>query len=74
MRKIVVNDEAMAAIRTASDGPFNQTARRNNTGEWEVPLEDDTFARLQEIRMKGESDSDVIIRMVAFWKSGGRSQ
>lgn len=73
MKKIVVSDEAMAAIRTASHGHLEQTARRVPAG-WELPLQDDTFERLEDMRMEGETHSDVIIRAVAFFQSGGRRQ
>lgn len=73
MATITVNDEAMAAIRSAIDGDvtaFRETAVRRGTG-WEVPVGDDVVAAIDDIRFPGETDSDVIVRMVAGARAGG---
>lgn len=61
-----LTSEANSAIRAAADGnSYRQTGIKRDDGTWDVPVEQITLKRLNELRFAGESDSDVIIRLCA---------
>lgn len=73
MKRILITEAAMAAIRGAvEDGhTLKQTATRVGD-HWSVPVQDDTYARLQEMKAAGESDSDVIVRGIFLHTNEGK--
>jgi hypothetical protein len=44
--------------------PFRSTATRQPDGMWLVPVEDDTYERLDAHRLAGESDEDTVQRLI----------
>jgi hypothetical protein len=74
MKNIVLTKEALDAIRSVSIGGFRDNSVRRADGLYEAPFAEDTFERMDQIRLEGESDSDVILRLVAFHKSSGKAQ
>ena len=72
---IRISDRAMTLIR-ANVRPghtFVQNGKRRPDGTWDVPIEDDTLDRLNEHRLTGESDSDVVERVLTKALCGGLS-
>lgn len=68
--RLALNTEAMLGLNRLrrgaepeADSPF--AAQRRADGMWDVPITADTAARLDSVRYPGESDSDVIIRLIA---------
>jgi hypothetical protein len=72
MPKIVITAEANAAIESVSDVPLADSGRQLPNGDWELDLSDEAAERLASIRSSQETDSDLIIRLAAFYKSGGK--
>lgn len=64
MKIIRIGDAAHRAIVDAAILPFHETAVRQPDGIWLVPLEDETWERLQQSRLPGETDDDAILRLV----------
>jgi hypothetical protein len=75
MAVLVLTKEALAAIRSASDRrrEFVETARERPDGLYDVPVGDEVEERIRTAAFPGESDSDTIVRMVAFFHSGGKA-
>jgi hypothetical protein len=44
--------------------PFRSTGTRQPDGTWLVPIEEDTALRLDQRRLPGESDVDVVARLI----------
>ncbi len=55
MKTIKVRDATYRAIAEAALLPFRSTATRRPDGTWLVPVEDDTYERLEAHRLPGES-------------------
>jgi hypothetical protein len=72
MKTIRVADATYHAIAAAATFPFQSTGERQADGTWLVPIEslprtrsgDETFERLDTHRLPGESDEDVVLRML----------
>lgn len=64
MRTIKVSDATYRAIADAAILPFHSTGDRLADGDWLVPVEDDTYERIQDARLPGETDDDTIQRML----------
>jgi hypothetical protein len=62
---IILTPEANAALRAASDPlrRFVETAVRLGDGNYSVPVDAETLARLNAIRLPGETDSDIAVRL-----------
>lgn len=67
MKRYFITYEALSAVRgQVRDGEsFRDTSRAVGPGLYSVALSDDTIERLESLRFKGESLSDVIIRVCA---------
>ena len=48
--------------------PFASTGVRQPDGSWLVPLEDDTMERLQQQRLPGETDDDLVARVIRIYR------
>jgi hypothetical protein len=70
MRRIHLRDGTYQALRGLALGAFRQTAERQPDGSWLVPLADDTWDRLAAQRLPGESDDDVVARVIHLTKGG----
>jgi hypothetical protein len=64
MRTIRVSDVTYRAIAELALLPFRSTATRQPDGMWLVPVEDDTYERLEAHRLLGESDDDTVQRLI----------
>lgn len=62
MPDIEITEECRALI--AAEFPFEDTGRRLPNGKWEIPIDEETWQRLQKIRRNGKSISDCIIRVI----------
>jgi|GEM_PF-1132234 len=66
MKTIKVSDATYRAIADATLPPFRfrSTGTRLPDGDWLVPVEDDTYERLQVVRLPGETDDDTLQRLL----------
>jgi hypothetical protein len=64
MPDIEISEECRALIVFEFD--IHETARRLPNGNWQVPIDEDTCRRLQEVRLRGESISECIIRITVI--------
>jgi len=62
MPDIEITEECRALI--AAEFPFDEIARRLPNGKWQIPIDAETWLRLQKVRRQGESISDCIIRVI----------
>jgi hypothetical protein len=62
MRDIEITEECRALI--AAEFLVEQTGRRLPNGNWQMPVDAETWKRLQKVRLHGESISDCIIRVI----------
>ena len=62
MPHIEITEECRALI--AAEFPFDETMRRLPSGNWQMPIDAETWQRLQKVRLHGESISDCIIRVI----------
>ncbi|MFH0299752.1 hypothetical protein AAFX91_21465 [Bradyrhizobium sp. 31Argb] len=69
MPNIEITEECRALIESAAGAP---TGRRLPNGNWLIPVNEATLAGLQQVRLRGETISDCIIRLmiVALHKYG----
>lgn len=67
MKTIKVSETTYRAIAEAATLPFRSTGKRLPDGNWLVPLEDDTFERIQDLRLSGETDDDALQRLIHFY-------
>jgi hypothetical protein len=61
--EIEITDECLALIESSAE-PLPRDGRRLSNGNWRVPIETNTLQRLEKVRLKGETISDCIIRVV----------
>jgi hypothetical protein len=61
MQHIEITEECRALIASAVGPP---TAQRLPNGNWQVPVNEITWERLQQLRLRGETISDCIIRVM----------
>ena len=62
MKTVRISDAAYRDIADAAIYPFHSTARRLPDGDWVVPVDDEVYQRIEDNRLPGESDDDVILR------------
>ncbi len=62
MPDIEITDECRALI--AAEFPSDDTGQRLASGNWRIPINEETWQRLHRIRRPGESISDCIIRVI----------
>lgn len=68
MPKIVVTDYTHTLIKCAAERPFHNTAKRLADGRWEIPVEQSTLDRINQVRLAGETIDDLIERIVRTQK------
>jgi hypothetical protein len=61
MQHIEITEECRALIASTVEPP---AARRLPNGNWQVPVNEVTWERLQQLRLQGETISDCIIRIM----------
>jgi hypothetical protein len=64
MPLIRLTDATYTALARLAIGTFRQTGQRQPDGTWLVPIEQDTWDRINTIRLPGETDEDVIQRAI----------
>jgi len=64
MKTIKVSDDTYRAIAEEASLPFRSTGMRQADGTWLVPIADDTWERLRRQRLPGETDDDMVMRIV----------
>ena len=62
MPDIEITEECRALI--AAEFPFDETLQRLPGGYWQIPIDAETWQRLQRVRLHDESISDCIIRVI----------
>lgn len=60
-----ISEEAHRAIRAAAQHDFNETGLRCPDGTWDIPVQEETLAKMQRAAFPGETLSDTIIRAMA---------
>ena len=68
MKRIRISDATYRMIAEAAVLPFRSTGQRQPDGTWLVPVEDDTYERLQQHRQPGETDDVVVSRIIHTWQ------
>jgi hypothetical protein len=56
--------EVTEECRVLIDGAAGLTGRRLPNGNWQIPIDAETWQRLEKLRLQGESISDCIIRVI----------
>ena len=66
MPTIRVTSETLQLIREQSTPGFRytSTARRRPDGDWDLPVDDEIAYAIAMVRLPGESDDDVVSRLV----------
>lgn len=64
MKTIKLSDAAYRALAGKAILPFHSTGTRQADGSWLVPAEEETYEWLEQIRLPGESDGDLIQRII----------
>jgi hypothetical protein len=64
MKWIHVSETTHRALADAAIYPWRETGRRQADGSWLIPMGDEVFERLDEERLYGESDDDLIMRII----------
>jgi hypothetical protein len=64
MPLIRLTDATYRTIASITIGTFRSTGQRQADGTWLVPIEQDTWDRINTIRLPGETDEDVIQRAI----------
>jgi predicted CopG family antitoxin len=64
MKTIKISDATYRALAGKAILPFCSTGTRQADGSWLVPVEDGTYERLEQMRLHGESDDDLIQRII----------
>lgn len=68
MKTLRVSDATYHAIAGLALLPFRSTAVRQPDGTWLVPVEDETYDRLQQSCLPGESDDDALQRLIHHYR------
>jgi hypothetical protein len=62
MPVIEISEECRALIEVEFD--IVETARRLPNGNWQIPIDEETWRRLQKMQLRGESISECIVRVI----------
>ncbi len=64
MKTIVISNATYWAIADIAILPFRSTAAKQPDGTWLVPVSDEVWHRLEDHRLAGESDDDLVQRFI----------
>ena len=64
MKTIRLSDATHRALMEQALLPFQPTGARQPDGSWRVPVSDETWERLEAQRLPGESDDDLVMRIL----------
>ena len=62
MPDIEISEECRTLIAVEFD--LVETARRLPNGNWQIPIDEETWQRLQKMQLRGESISECIVRVI----------
>lgn len=65
MIDVYISNECFKLIQSRATLPFTHGGTQLSSGEWKVPLEEETIERLSKYQQKGESLSDTIFRILS---------
>lgn len=70
MQSIIISVATKRLIQErAGDAPFRDQSYLNRLGQWVVPVSDETYERLMTHKAGGESEDDVIVRLMSIdWR------
>jgi hypothetical protein len=60
MKHIRISHATHSAVADLVILPFQSTATKLPDGSWAMPVSDEVWARLQDLRLTGENDDDLI--------------
>ena len=63
MPEIEITDECLALIESSTES-LPREGRRLPNGNWRVPIDAKALQQLEKVRLKGETISDCIIRVI----------
>jgi len=63
-KTIILSDRSNRHLRRWAKGRITKTATPLPGGFWQVPVDDEIVARINELRIAGETDDQVIWRMM----------
>ncbi|PHQ96429.1 MAG: hypothetical protein COB39_12120 [Marinosulfonomonas sp.] len=63
-KTIILSDRSNRHLRRWAKGRIAKTATSLPGGFWQVPVDDEIVARINELRIAGETDDQVIWRMM----------
>jgi hypothetical protein len=69
MPDIEITEECRSLI--AAEFPVEEIGRRLPNGNWQMPVDAETWKRLQNLRLHNESISDCIIRVIIITQHRG---
>jgi hypothetical protein len=64
VRTIRISDHTHRSIVDLAIYPFRETGVRQPDGDWLIPVSDETWERLEQHRQTGESDDDLLSRLL----------
>jgi hypothetical protein len=64
MKWIHVSEITHRALAESAIYPWQETGRRQEDGSWLIPVGEEVAERLDEERLAGESDDDLIMRLI----------
>ena len=73
MKTIILSDATYRALADLAILPFLSTGKRQPDGSWLVPIEDETYERIQNARLAGETDDDTLQRLIHAYRGSGLS-
>jgi len=68
MKTIRLSDATHRALMEQALLPFQPTGARQPDGTWLVPVSDETWDRLEAQRLAGESDDDLVMRVLRAYE------
>ncbi len=63
-KTIILSDRSNRHLRRWAKGRIAKTATPLPGGFWQVPVDDEVIARINELRNEGETDDQVVWRMM----------
>jgi hypothetical protein len=63
-KTIILSDRSNRHLRRWAKGSIAKTATPLPGGFWQVPVDDEVIARINELRNEGETDDQVVWRMM----------
>jgi hypothetical protein len=68
MKAIRITTETLQAIRDLAILPFRSDATQQDDGTWLVPLDDDVWQRLRDMKLPAETMDDTLTRIIREYR------